>query len=158
MDFFLTQVSGTLDFSFSPALSPTGTLTFKTAVNSNGSATFNVVASDGTRDFVSVTLIITANGPPVPPVPPVLAIASLTLPGAGGGNADGTFSGSLTGATPGFIAELQASSDLSSWTTIATQTVDTNGNATFTNSVDTGSGTDPVARKRRFYRVCAKER
>ena len=94
----------------------------------------------------------------VPPVPPVLAIASLTLPGAGGGNADGTFSGSLTGATPGFIAELQASSDLSSWTTIATQTVDTNGNATFTNSVDTGSGTDPVARKRRFYRVCAKER
>ena len=158
VDFFLTQVSGTLDFSFSPALSPTGTLTFKTAVNSNGSATFNVVASDGTRDFVSVTLIITANGPPVPPVPPVLAIASLTLPGAGGGNADGTFSGSLTGATPGFIAELQASSDLSSWTTIATQTVDTNGNATFTNSVDTGSGTDPVARKRRFYRVCAKER
>ncbi len=95
-------------------------------------------------------VVLTANGPPVPPV---LAMASLTLPGAGGGNADGVFSGGVSGAAPGFTARLQASSDLSSWTTIATQTVDTNGNATFTNAVDTGSGANPVAKERRFYRV-----
>lgn len=99
-------------------------------------------------------VVLTAEGPPVPPV---LAISSLTLPGAGGGNADGTFSGGITGAPPGFIAELQASSDLSSWTTIDSRTVDANGNATFTNSVDTGSGTDPVARERRFYRVVVRQ-
>jgi hypothetical protein len=95
-------------------------------------------------------VVLTATGPPVPPV---LAISSITLPGAGGGNADGTFSGTVSGVSPGLIAELQVSSDLSSWTAIDSQTVGSNGTATFTNSVDTGSGTNPVARQRRFFRV-----
>lgn len=96
-------------------------------------------------------VVLTATGPPA--APPVLAISAIIPPGGGGGNADGLFSGSIRGAPPGSIAELQASSSLSEWTTIAVQTIDIDGRAVFTNAVDPNTGTDPVARSRRFYRV-----
>jgi len=64
LNFTVTPTGGSLGFSAAPAISPTGTLTFTTAANASGSATFNVVLTDnGSNNNTSAaqTLTITAN-------------------------------------------------------------------------------------------------
>jgi large repetitive protein len=64
LNFTVTATGGSLTFSSAPALSPTGTLTFTTASNVSGSATFNVVLTDSGSDnntSAAQTLTITAN-------------------------------------------------------------------------------------------------
>lgn len=88
-----------------------------------------------------------------PPAAPVLSVTSLIPPGANGENSDATFTGSVTGATPGSTARLEASSDLQTWVPLATRTVDPSGGALFGNVPDTGTGANPAAHPLRFYRV-----
>lgn len=64
LNFTVTPTGGSLSFSSAPALSPTGTLSFTTSANANGTATFDVVLTDnGSNNNTSAaqTLTITAN-------------------------------------------------------------------------------------------------
>ena len=63
LNFTVTQTGGTLAFSAAPALTATGTLTFTTAADASGSATFDVVLIDSGSDnntSAAQTLSITA--------------------------------------------------------------------------------------------------
>ena len=80
LNFTVTPTGGSLAFSAAPAISPTGTLSFTTAANASGSATFDVVLTDsGSNNNTSAaqTLTITAN--PVNDAPSFSAGADQTV-------------------------------------------------------------------------------
>ena len=73
LSFTVTKTGGSLAFSSGPAISPTGTLSYTPAQDSNGSATFDVFATDslgGTSTTQSFTITVNPiNDPPTFTIP-----------------------------------------------------------------------------------------
>jgi VCBS repeat-containing protein len=88
LTFAVTQTGGTLTFSGAPAISPTGQLTYTSALNSYGTATFDVVATDNgsnvpPNDNTSATATFTITVSPVNDPPTVGDKTHITHSGIG---------------------------------------------------------------------------
>jgi autotransporter-associated beta strand protein len=144
------QINGADASSFSLSQTPAAT------VAAGGSTTFRISfqpSTAGTRtaqlailtddlDEAIFTLNLTANSIPAP----VLSAVSVVPPAAG---QPGKFSATVIRAKPSSTITIQASSNLTAWTTIGTATTDANG------TVTTGLLNDAThtTRSRRFYRA-----
>lgn len=99
LSFTVTPTGGSLAFSSAPAISPTGTLTFTTATNASGSATFDVVLTDsGSNNNTSAAQVLSITANAVNDAPAFTPGGTQTVPEDTGAQ---TVNGWATGISPG---------------------------------------------------------